>query len=253
LVVSLAGLSTNDYRLFVFFPLDPERGWPDHADLPVASLVRSRLATSTCAVFLAGLAGLTADTRTNLRLIVDAAHVLSTATRTNAIAEASRIWSRYDVSLLTDDDGRCAPESPAAITVTIDASHESSSGDAGLGAIGFAADGLPDSSIVLRLDAVARIATSAPFMGVHPALWPSGLRDEIIARALGRALAHEIGHYLLRSPHHANAGLMRARQKGSALGSPSDRPFALTPPDRARLRLTLAEPIQSICPVIATR
>jgi len=219
----------------------------------VASLVRSRLAASACAVFLAGLAGLRADSRTNLRLIVDRAHVLSTATRTKTIAEASRIWSRYDVSLVADDDGRCAPESPAAITVTIDASHESSSGDAGLGAIRFAADGMPDSSIVLRLDAVARIATSAPVMGVHPALWPAGLRDEIIARALGRALAHEIGHYLLRSPHHASVGLMRARQKGSALGSPSDRPFELTLPDRARLRLALAEPIQSVCPVLATR
>jgi hypothetical protein len=219
----------------------------------VASLVGSRLAASTCAVFLAGLAALRADTRTNLRLIVDDAHVLSTATRTNAIAEASRIWSRYDVSLLADDDGRCAPERPEAITVTIDASHGSPSGDADLGAIRFAADGLPDSSIVLKLDAVARIATSAPIMGLHPALWPAGLRDEIIARALGRALAHEIGHYLLRSPHHASAGLMRARQKGSALGSPSDHPFALTPSDLARLRLTLAERIQSICPVLANR
>jgi len=205
-------------------------------------------------VFLAGLASLRADTLTQLRLTVDAAHVLSTATRTRVIAEASRIWNRYDVSLIADDDGRCAPESRGAITVTIDASRESSSsGDAGLGAIGFAADGMPDASIVLRLDAVARIATSAPVMGVHPALWPAGLRDEIIARALGRALAHEIGHYLLRSPHHASAGLMRARQKGSALGSPSGRPFELTPPDRARLRLTLAEPVQSVCPVLATR
>src|SRR5262245_13080791 len=107
-----------------------------------------------------------ADALTNLRLIVDAAHVLSAATRTNVIREAARIWRRYDVSLLTEDDGGCVAANATAITVSIDASHDSSSGDAGLGAIQFAADGTPESAIVLKLDAVARIATSAPFMGM---------------------------------------------------------------------------------------
>ena len=109
------------------------------------------------------------------------------------------------------------------------------------------------------------IATSAPFMGLHPALWPAGLREEIVARALGRALAHEIGHYLLRSPHHTNACLMQARHRGSMLGNPNDREFELTKTDRDRLRVALAAApvgdavqaarlaIQSECPVLATR
>jgi hypothetical protein len=79
------------------------------------------------------------------------------------------------------------------------------------------------------------------------------LRDEVVARALGRALAHEIGHYLLRSPHHASSGLMQARHKGSALGSPNNRAFVLTRTDRDQLRVALAAPIQPECPVVAIR
>jgi hypothetical protein len=205
------------------------------------------------AVVLAGAAIVRADFHTNLRVVFDAARIVSPAVRANAIREAARIWKRYDVSLVTEGGGQCAFPGPAALTVTIDVGHDPAAGDTGLGAIQFTSDGTPASDIVLNYDAVTRIATSSPFMGLHPALWPAGLRDEIIARALGRALAHEIGHYLLRSPHHANSGLMQARHKGSSLGGPNSRPFTLTQSDRARLRLALAAPPQSVCPVGAIR
>jgi hypothetical protein len=35
-------------------------------------------------------------------------------------------------------------------------------------------------------------------------------RETLMGRAMGRALAHEVGHYLLRSKAHAGKGLMRA-------------------------------------------
>jgi len=206
-----------------------------------------------CAVCLAGAVLARADAHTNLRLIFDTSHVLTPVTKTMALAEASRIWRRYDVLLDDDGDGQCAASTPAAVRVTIDVGHDSQSPDAGLGTIQFAADGRPESVIVLNFDAVARIATSAPVMGVHPALWPVGLRNEIVARALGRALAHEVGHYLLRSPHHTKTGLMRARHNGSTLGDPSDRAFALSESERARLRLALAAPLETMCPILTTR
>jgi len=219
----------------------------------VAALGRFSFGVSVCAVCLAGAALARANVHTNLRLMFDRSHVLTPMTRAMALAEASRIWRRYDVLLDDDGDGRCAGSTPAAVAVTIDVGHDSQSPDAGLGAIQFAAEGRPEPVIVLNFDAVTRIATSAPVMGLHPALWPAGLRNEIVARALGRALAHEVGHYLLRSPHHATAGLMRARHKASALGDPSDRGFALSDSERARLRLALAAPLETMCPILATR
>jgi hypothetical protein len=202
---------------------------------------------------LGGVALVRANSHTTLRLTFDAARIVSPTVRANAIKEAARIWKRYDVSLFTEDDGPCESPGAAPVTVTIDVGHDPASGATGLGAIQFASDGTPASDIVLNYDAVKRIATSAPFMGLHPALWPAGLREEIVARALGRALAHEIGHYLLRSPHHTSSGLMQARHKGSMLGSPNDRGFELTKTDRDRLRVVLASPLQPECPVLATR
>src|SRR5258708_847911 len=178
-----------------------------------------------CAVALAAVAILRADAHTSLRLVFDAARIVNPAMRANAIHEAARIWAHYDVSLVTEEDGRCAVVTPAAVTVTIDLGRDSGSANEGLGAIQFASDGTPASAIALNFDAVSRIATSAPFMGLHPAFWPAGLRDEVIARALGRALAHEIGHYLLRSPHPASSGLMQARPKGSRPAGPDDPPL----------------------------
>jgi hypothetical protein len=41
--------------------------------------------------------------------------------------------------------------------------------------------------------------------------FPTALADTFLARALGRALAHEIGHYLLGTREHTLHGLMRAQ------------------------------------------
>jgi hypothetical protein len=40
---------------------------------------------------------------------------------------------------------------------------------------------------------------------------PGALGDMFLGRALGRALAHEIGHYLLGTTNHSERGLMRAQ------------------------------------------
>jgi hypothetical protein len=57
--------------------------------------------------------------------------------------------------------------------------------------------------------------------------------DTFIARALGRALAHELGHYLLRSKAHTSRGLMRrvwTSDESFALGRTG---FELTAEQRA--------------------
>lgn len=42
-------------------------------------------------------------------------------------------------------------------------------------------------------------------------------RDTLLGRAMGRALAHELGHYLLASKAHSAHGLMRAQLSTAAL------------------------------------
>jgi hypothetical protein len=49
---------------------------------------------------------------------------------------------------------------------------------------------------------------------------PPSQRDTYLGRALGRVLAHELGHYLLASNSHARNGLMRASLSPATLFGP---------------------------------
>jgi hypothetical protein len=59
--------------------------------------------------------------------------------------------------------------------------------------------------------------------GGHP--FTPAERHLLMGRMLGRALAHEIGHYLLRSRAHARRGLMRARRTLREFIAPHRRDF----------------------------
>jgi hypothetical protein len=59
--------------------------------------------------------------------------------------------------------------------------------------------------------------------------------DQELSRALGRVLAHEIGHVLLGAPDHKRAGLMRAAFRAEELGEVNRAPFRLTCDEVGRL------------------
>jgi hypothetical protein len=64
--------------------------------------------------------------------------------------------------------------------------------------------GVPRNVIYVSLDAaraLVRRATSGTLTGPD--------RNRLVARTAGRAIAHELGHYLLGTPDHADDGLMR--------------------------------------------
>ena len=61
------------------------------------------------------------------------------------------------------------------------------------------------------------------------------VHDHDLGRALGRVLAHEIGHSLLGAPHD-EAGMMRAVFRPNELAEPDRTPFRLTCIGVARLR-----------------
>ena len=66
-------------------------------------------------------------------------------------------------------------------------------------------------------------------------------RRTFLARALGRALAHEIGHYLIGSKEHTRSGLMKARHTAGDLFGPERRGFVLSAADRSTAVARLAE------------
>jgi hypothetical protein len=155
-----------------------------------------------------------------------------------AVAEAAEVWAPYDV--IIDAAGPCRPAGgDGAILAIIPVATPRSAVMRGwtgpLGAIVFAPDGAPAPAITVFLSDIERLVTRAHVLGLSEWQWPASLREQLIGRALGRVLAHEIGHYLLRSKAHAADGLMRPQQLADDLISPSRHRFRLTAADAARL------------------
>jgi hypothetical protein len=58
---------------------------------------------------------------------------------------------------------------------------------------------------------------------------PAAYRHRLMGRVLGRAIAHELGHFLFGSSVHAPDGLMRAKHRLDDLTSPFRRAFRVVP------------------------
>jgi len=89
--------------------------------------------------------------------------------------------------------------------------------------------------ITVHLTALLRLMRGAGVFGADGPRWPARLYDRIIGRAVGRVMAHEIGHYLLRTSAHADRGLMRPLMTPDLLTLPSRHDFELTPAEEARV------------------
>jgi len=79
----------------------------------------------------------------------------------------------------------------------------------GLAWIGFV-DGEPQPHITVSVSAVRSLLEHGTWHGRPFAALPPRASVLFLQRALTRALAHEVGHYLLRSSTHTGSGLMRA-------------------------------------------
>lgn len=121
-------------------------------------------------------------------------------------AEAEAVWGpagmTFDCRRVTSGDAA----HPGHLTVTIETRRsDPSEGKTTLGWIKFI-DGRPEPSVHLSRATAEDLLRHAGSIG-GPAI---DIPEVLIERALGRALSHELGHYLLGSKAHAPRGLMRA-------------------------------------------
>jgi hypothetical protein len=77
--------------------------------------------------------------------------------------------------------------------------------------IEFVGPARPLPVIYASLEAARRVAGSAQVHDRPIGSFPRVLQDHYAAIALGRAIAHELGHYLFASVSHDRRGLMRDR------------------------------------------
>jgi hypothetical protein len=103
----------------------------------------------------------------------------------------------------------------------------------------------PEDTLFLSVNRVAQIVADTQWVDRPVREWPSGVRDDLVGRALGRVLAHELGHYLLGLREHSPDGLMQPLFRTDRLISPDRRifelPQRLVPRLRARLEVLAAQ------------
>jgi hypothetical protein len=96
--------------------------------------------------------------------------------------------------------------------------------------------GDPTNTIMLRVaSASALLARDTPAARALDERFPP-LREERLARVLGRAIAHEVGHFLARSGDHTRRGLMKSSHSVELFAGQSLEPFRVDlVPTMARL------------------
>ncbi len=189
--------------------------------------------TATVAVDITGLGGLARREIESLR------------------QETERVWQPHGVGIqwlpageitLPDEHVRlrltvvinALPGRPDAVT--------SRSGAALLGAVQFEAGSLlANDIIVLSVGEIARAVLAAPYLGRPVHRWPPATIQQLTGRALGRVLAHEIGHAVIAWRGHTDSGLMRASFDPELLVSPDLARLRIAPLLVPRLRARLAE------------
>jgi hypothetical protein len=160
------------------------------------------------------------------------------------VAEADAIWRAYGVRVVLIP-ARAREIAPCDVRLTLQfesarAPATRSANRARLGSIWFHDGGMPGRTITMDADAIAARVLEGEAGGRRLDTWPPALAALMTARALGRVLAHEMGHYLLAFPAHSRAGLMRTSFDGRELGGWDRRWFYLDASALPRLRARLA-------------
>ena len=165
------------------------------------------------------------------------------------LEEADAIWRASGVTFVWRPVPRATatrldppPAGAGALRIVIGDGHGVSHDNRlPLGWIAFDDDGTPAQDIYLSYrNAVAFMGNSPGVAGLVTQMPP--LEIEIkLARAMGRALAHELGHYLLASKAHTGRGLMQASHTASEFFEYSRRGFSIDAAQRQAIAARLRE------------
>src|SRR5262245_9311158 len=154
--------------------------------------------------------------------------------------EASSIWNRYGVTLWWpgEADPLTCPRVHGSFDVLVDrqAAVRGPSGTIVLGSTRMAVATIEHAPIHLDREAMEGMLAALPADRLVPLLGRPRLGPADVGRALGRVLAHEIGHVVLGAPSHQTWGLMRPSFIAEELGGRLRRGYTLSASEVERLR-----------------
>lgn len=181
-----------------------------------------------------------------VHLTIDSRASLNESSIETAIDQVRQIWGTAGVTVSSGGDGGSSRPPDARVSVrllNVPAPQRAKTGTTVLGWVARAEDGTVGPMMFVSLVGIETVLSRWQFNGVSYLDLPPSFRSRIVARAVGRVVAHEIGHYLLQSAVHSRKGLMRPEFTSTALGDASISPFVLGPSESAILRhevMTLA-------------
>lgn len=150
------------------------------------------------------------------------------------LLEVQAIWKVLGAQIRSVE----APDDGCARIVVVkadrDALPEDMTHEDAIGWVPFAA-GHARQLMFLRVGR-ARLMVAGVITGVNP----EGLTNLMLAKLLGRTVAHELGHVLLNNSSHADSGLMRARYRANDVLRVQASAYTLNSDERARLFTRLA-------------
>jgi hypothetical protein len=147
------------------------------------------------------------------------------------LAETDAIWRPTGITFVWQRESSTIP---TKLRVTIDdARRPEKAGDWALGWVAFDDDVSPTPDVHLSYaSAFDLMMDSRGIIGPVDRM-PLLERNTYLARALGRALAHELGHYLLASKAHTKVGLMQTHRSAIDLFGVARSHFDVSADQRA--------------------
>lgn len=152
--------------------------------------------------------------------------------------EVTAIWKQYGIEIVWEERWTPARPKPDLWVQFVDIALQSKSvrGAPAVAWIPFA-NGVPLPYVrVSKPNATALLKTRSWFDGRPLTTATEDLQNQALGRIIGRALAHEIGHFLLAAPVHASNGLMRAALDPEHMVNPGTEHFKLQAGDVRALR-----------------
>ena len=217
-------------------------------------LIASSLAAVSALLASAALTARPLVTTPPLVVGVTVVSDISATQVTRVLKEAADIWRAAGVDVVWQRDSGTVAARPS-VRVTIGnwrGKGMAEDKSMPLGWIVFT-DGAPEHEVyVSYTNAVALLDLSRGAVS-PPTRMPLAERETLLGRGMGRAVAHELGHFLLASSAHSARGLMQAKRTATEFFSTDRSRFDVAPRERAAIVAGLLPPtsIAGIPPVVA--
>ena len=177
----------------------------------------------------------------SVHLRIDQTGGLSPSELRCAIDQVHEIWRTVGVTVTSGRYGEMIHPGAATISIRLVGEPPQQTKDSPVLAwVIPGASGTIPPAMFVSVPGVVNLLSAADYRGRPLSQRPQAIRDRLVAQAIGRAIAHEIGHFVHQSSAHTSAGLMRPRYSTDDLIGKSLHPFAVPDAERPAARREIA-------------